>query len=660
MKKLLVGILIMVSSQQFLYAQISKFPSIYKLQKELANIHPYDTDGKQQLYFKLFEKCAEKKDYVSLTTHLAEYGKVHIGLTPNYDTAIYYINLAEELALKHNIKSVLVKAELYKAYYYSVKNDRSQSTQYIQKAKQSFHKIKDMKQDTIRKEELFLLIGDIYKVFNIFDSSLLNYEVALEEAIRKEDYNFEIKTNLRIAELREQTVQGDFKTSARIYRSILANPEQKTDSASLSIAARKLAFIMVENKQIDSAKLLLHFAYNINKKTGKLPTFILAKLSQIFSEEGRTDSAIYYLKIAETMPQTDMSRLQMDLAYAYAYLAMEDIGAAEYYNQKAMVRAANKPEIGWVRDALKQKIQIETKNNDFESAYNSLKSLKYWEDSLMSFDRQKALFDLKEDFENVAAIRDLERKNEIQQLELQRRNLQMIIIIIVFISVLLIIYLIYNRKMLKRDKQTNELNQKLLRLQLNPHFIFNALSSIQSFIMTNNTREASISLAQFGELTRDILDTSSEAYITLSREVKMMHNYVEIQRIRFEGSVNFEVTIEEAIDQESVMIPPMFIQPFIENSFEHGLARNKGGIIRLSINKGHEVISITIEDNGGGLPDQNTGSNHASKAISIIRERIERLKTNGKKLKDLEIGNIISDGKVSGVSVKFELPLITT
>lgn len=659
MKYLLVNLMIFIGYCQVVLAQTSEHPEIARLQEQLFPLDLYDIPKRDSIYHELFRLCYQYKDYNILVSHMAEFGKIHIGVTPNLDTAIYFINKAESIATKNKLVASLAKAQLFKAYYYNIKNDRLNSLDYIGKAKETVSKVSSPVLGTMSKENMYFLIGDMFKVFNLFDSSLHNYKVAAKIALHNRNFDYITKSDLRIAALREESLNGDEKTVSAIYEKILSNPNQNTDSAYLSIAARKLAGILVSDGYTDSAKSLLHFAYSINRRNGKSPIFILTALSRIFSAEPNPDSAFYYLELANKRVQTDIEQLQVEIALSYAYLADGALDSAVFYNEKAMIRSGNKPENIGVREALKQKIQIETTRKDFQQAFNSLQSLKYWEDSLMSYDKQRALLELRADFENEAAIRELEKQNEIQALKLQRSNLMIIVIIVVFITMLLIVYLIYYRQIQKRDKQANELKQKLLRLQLNPHFIFNALSSIQSFIMTNNTREASISLAQFGELTREILDTSSESAITLARELKMIRNYVDIQKIRFEGPVDFEVMVDPELDLESIAIPPMYIQPFIENSFEHGLLRNKGGTIRLHLSKGKETLKIRVEDNGKGLNKNSDAEKHASKAISIIRERLERLRTNGRKLKELEIENIFVDDEVKGVSVKFELPLIT-
>ncbi|MEL7148315.1 MAG: histidine kinase, partial [Bacteroidota bacterium] len=432
---------------------------------------------------------------------------------------------------------------------------------------------------------------------------------------------------------------------------------KEVDSAAVSIAARKLAGILVKEHLIDSAKALLQFALQINHHTHKNAIFILTSLADIYSSEGEGDSALYYLSQSDPERQTDLGRLLLDLGFADAYLAKGNLQIAEKYNKSAILRINKKLESDWVRKALRQEMRIRQEKGDFQNAFESLQNLKAWEDSLLNFEQQRALLKLERQYQYEADIRNLQKEKELQRLQLRQRNLQLMAIVLVFITLLLISYLIYNRKMHKRDREANELNQQLLRIQLNPHFIFNALSSIQSFILTNNNRAASISLAKFGELTRDILDTSREAYITLDKELKMLRNYVDIQKTRFEGALVLETDIDAGIDEEMVMVPPMFIQPFVENSLEHGLDRVAGGRIRLKLRKKGEELSVEISDNGMGLSQNQKSKAHTSRAVSIIQERLERIK--GKHQQWLTVENIMSNQQIRGVVVRFTLPFMT-
>jgi len=158
------------------------------------------------------------------------------------------------------------------------------------------------------------------------------------------------------------------------------------------------------------------------------------------------------------------------------------------------------------------------------------------------------------------------------------------------------------QKMMNYEKELLELEQQALRLQMNPHFIFNALNSIQHAILTGKQDEAYHHLELFSSLIRGILENSKHKFITLEDEIGILKIYIQIEATRFEGDFNYEVIIDPDLDTTCIMIPPMLIQPFVENSIWHGLMPKAGGEKKLVLSfatAGDEVV-CKVEDNGIG------------------------------------------------------------
>ena len=192
--------------------------------------------------------------------------------------------------------------------------------------------------------------------------------------------------------------------------------------------------------------------------------------------------------------------------------------------------------------------------------------------------------------------------------------------------------------------------QTLLRSQMNPHFIFNSMSVIQSYIYDNDIKNSSKFLVNFSRLIRLILENSSKEFIPISVEMEILKKYLETQKLRFEDRFEYFVEIDEETEVEDAMIPPMITQPFIENAIEHGqLHTIEGGFIRVSFRKNHDMLDVLIEDNGVGRKNavKKKSKAHTSMAINITHERIKILnskyKTSGSLLiedfdKSLETG----------------------
>ena len=189
----------------------------------------------------------------------------------------------------------------------------------------------------------------------------------------------------------------------------------------------------------------------------------------------------------------------------------------------------------------------------------------------------------------------------------------------------------------RQEQREAELSQTLLRAQMNPHFVFNAMSVIQSYIYDNDVKNSSKFLVNFSRLIRLILENSPKEFIPISTEVEILQKYLETQKLRFEERFEYSIHIEDKMMLENAMIPPMITQPFIENAIEHGqLHTVEGGLINITFSKIEEMLEIRIEDNGIGRKNAQKNKkrqDHTSMALNITKERIDNLnkkyKTSG-------------------------------
>lgn len=238
--------------------------------------------------------------------------------------------------------------------------------------------------------------------------------------------------------------------------------------------------------------------------------------------------------------------------------------------------------------------------------------------------------------------------------------------IVLVLTVILIVK--YREKKMMEQNRFLMLEQKLLRSQMNPHFIFNSLSSIQSFIFESNPIEAGSYLSRFADLIRSILYNSREEFISLEKEIKTLRNYLELQQLRYNQKFDFELDVDPLLDIENMSIPPMLAQPFIENAIEHGIKHiDERGLISISFTLMDDSILLMVEDNGIGIKaakkmKNKKGQEHKSLATIITKERIEILnKGKRKKLYSMQINDTFdANGNVDGTKVKFILPFIQT
>jgi LytS/YehU family sensor histidine kinase len=169
---------------------------------------------------------------------------------------------------------------------------------------------------------------------------------------------------------------------------------------------------------------------------------------------------------------------------------------------------------------------------------------------------------------------------------------------------------------------------------MNPHFFYNALNTIQSYILSNDKKEAIIYLNKFSSLTRTILELTEKNYLSINEEIKTITLYLDLEKARFFNDFNYTISIDKEIDTESIKIPTMLLQPFIENAIKHGLLHLKGEkTINIVFKKTNHSLEISIDDNGIGRKrseelNLNNRKDHISFATNAIEKRLEILNLN--------------------------------
>ncbi len=181
------------------------------------------------------------------------------------------------------------------------------------------------------------------------------------------------------------------------------------------------------------------------------------------------------------------------------------------------------------------------------------------------------------------------------------------------------------------EKNVNKSKLKAIKSQMNPHFFYNALNTLQSFILSNEKRLAIDYLSKFSNLTRTILEMTEKDFISISDEVKTLQLYLDIEKGRFDEDFSYEIQVGKNIDQESIKIPTMLLQPYVENAVKHGLLHKQGDKkVIISFETQNNELLISIDDNGIGRQKSNElkqikNKNHQSFATEALQNRIDLL-----------------------------------
>jgi len=310
------------------------------------------------------------------------------------------------------------------------------------------------------------------------------------------------------------------------------------------------------------------------------------------------------------------------------------------------------------------------KAGDYQSAIKYLDKSNMLKDSIFSIEKNKQITEMEAKYQSEKKEKEIEalsQKNQIQNLQIRQNEYFIIGLSFLALLTAVIAFLLIRQNRINTLSAKIELEQKLLRSQMNPHFIFNAMTSIQNYIYKEEPQEAANYLSSVFKLMRSILESSKQEYIVLEKEISTLTYYLTLQQICFHNKFDFTITTGPGIDIENTLIPPMMAQPIIENAIEHGIVNKtdeKGKIsIRLALHG--DMFSFEIEDNGVGRDKAREislqhSSEHLSVATNITQERIDLLNKKSKKKISMQIIDLKNEhNEACGTKVIFFFPLNT-
>lgn len=258
----------------------------------------------------------------------------------------------------------------------------------------------------------------------------------------------------------------------------------------------------------------------------------------------------------------------------------------------------------------------------------------------------------------------IKRENELVTLKLKRNQTAMMVGALLFILFAFLLYFLYRQFQLNNDRKILSMEQRILRSQMNPHFLFNALNAIKLYIIKNDQNNAINYLNKFSKLIRNILETSSQKEITLQEELETVLLYMNIENIRFNHDIDFSVEIENELDPSQIKIPSLILQPFLENALWHGLSLKEGpkrlklGVRQIS----NGFVNITIEDNGIGRIaaaeiKENRLLKRRSYGIAITKERLAIYSKTFQNRFAISMQDLLNpDGSSAGTLVSLNIP----
>jgi LytS/YehU family sensor histidine kinase len=308
---------------------------------------------------------------------------------------------------------------------------------------------------------------------------------------------------------------------------------------------------------------------------------------------------------------------------------------------------------------------IYSKTSREDLAYRYLREHMQLKDSISSdeFLKQVTRMEIQYDFDKKEKTAEFAREQErvIQESKIKQQGLYLrgLLILLLILALFSLLYIRHNQ--LRAQYARIDLEQRLLRTQMNPHFIFNSLCAVQDLIMADKPQKANAFLTKVSRLMRNILENSREEYIALDKEIETLKLYLDVQQLRFEKGFEYDISVDQTIDQENISVPPMLAQPCVENSIEHGLLPGKeNGRVSISYSLSDGLLMLEVTDNGVGrekASEMTTGMKKQSISTKLTEKRLEHFR---KILKEKQISYEIIDlyegDAAAGTKVVMMLP----
>lgn len=313
-------------------------------------------------------------------------------------------------------------------------------------------------------------------------------------------------------------------------------------------------------------------------------------------------------------------------------------------------------------------------SGNYKEALNYQKLFSGIKDSIINEKANNQLIEMEAVYQNEKKQREneaLAQKNQllfqqskIQDLKISQSRSFIIGLIVLAVLIAGIAFLLIRQNRLNAMHSKLEMEQKLLRSQMNPHFIFNAMVGIQNYIYKEEPEVAANYLSSVVQLMRSIIDNSTKEFILLDKEISTLHHYLTLQQVRFPDKFEFKIDTHPDLETENILIPPMMAQPVIENAIVHGVINkvNGSGLISVKFQVSANDLLLIVEDNGVGRDKAaefgKKEDTHLSVATNITNERLKILNRNAKQKSSMTITDLKNEnGEPSGTRVTFLFPL---
>jgi tetratricopeptide (TPR) repeat protein len=660
------------------YTQTAAKPG---LEKEAAMDLPAATKGEIDSLRKLINIAPPGREKLKLYGNMSW---AYSATRTHLETARLYADSMFAAAGELANEEMLAKSHFYYGVIARHQGDFSNALAHLKK----YLAYNQIHGDSIKVASALFQVGVINHDMGNYDKSLATYYRIL--AIwKKENSFYDVATTLNsIAIILKKTKH--FDDAIRIYHEAM-NLFDSLDAPDRGYVRTNIGNLYAETGDFEKAFTYYRQALRVHNEYGdKVEAAVcLQNIGSLYNKLAKHDSALSYhlmsFAILEHTPQ------QWEIAQGlqhtgHTYLQLKNYAAAESHLQRSLAIAKPLKARPLIRDTYYDLSSLYAAKKDFAAAYRYHQLYASLKDSVLNETTTAQLNELQVKYEageKDKQIQLLAKEKEIQQKEAARQStLKKAFIAGLLLVCMLAILVVYvfrqrlkNQRMLAAknnelreadfSRQKTELEMKALRAQINPHFLFNCMNSINHLIIKGDTINASSYLTKFSKLLRLILENGEAHTVSLRSELDLLRSYIELEALRFKGRISYQISVDADIEPDSTYLPSMVLQPFVENAIWHGLMQkeeSETGKLTIDVKEKNDSILCTIEDNGVGREKAAQLRNQSvlerkSFGMKITEDRL-RLMSNGRRQEFIYITDLKDgDARATGTRIEINIPI---
>ncbi|MBN1969215.1 MAG: histidine kinase [Candidatus Delongbacteria bacterium] len=539
-------------------------------------------------------------------------------------------------------------------------SEYDKSLEAFNKALEIFTSLDDKKSMSLMMENIGITYKDMAKYPNAMEYLMSSLDLKKKNNIRARLSSVYMMISTLYNKMEDLKKQEEYIRLA--YRTL--REDNETSSRVLASFYNEFAAVMDDTDQMDSCIYYYNKVIEESKKVGwnRGMAAGVSNLAEIYYELEDYQKALeLHYQALELEEKIDN---KYGICYEYMFIGRllekidhdKNINSAITYAKKALDISLEYELYNEAEQALQLLSEYYISLNNYKEAVHTLKETSRIRDTLSMQESRKVFAELEGKYQNEI------KTKQIEILHSENRFKQIKINIVIGLSIVIIVFslLLFGYQKKKSTLEKNDIEQKLLRSQMNPHFIFNALGAIQNYILRNDAKKASDYLNNFSLLSRSVLINSNKDAIPLNEEIDMLKNYIELEKLRMNNSFSYEMSIECDGEEELINIPPMLIQPFIENAIKHGFKIDKPGKkLIISFTAGESDVKVRINDNGIGYNRSTSQriSGHKSMAMAIFKQRNNLLEKKYRSSLKYRITDLSENGG-EGTEVLITLPIL--